>query len=45
MTEMMTLNHVECLEHVIAPCFICDFRRGFQDATNGRSLLDILLGR
>ncbi len=32
MTEMMTLNHVECMESVIAPCFICDFWRGFWDA-------------
>ena len=40
MTEMMTLNHVECLESVIAPGklwnaiwnSICDFFRGFCDA-------------
>ncbi len=40
MTEMMTLNHVECLESVIAPGKIwnairdavCDFCRGFLNA-------------
>ena len=36
MTEMMTLNHVECLESVIAPGkiwnAICDFCRGFLNA-------------
>ena len=37
---MMTLNHVECLESVIAPGkfwnAFCDFCRGFWDGLTGK---------